>query len=167
MKKPEQHPDRPGPQFVQPRYRKSEQKGRKIGFDLHGVIDTNADFFRLLLRDLIRQGWEIHILTGATWKREEKTLRKLRIPFTHFFSITDHHVEIGTDVQWDDDGNPHMNDYLWSKTKAVYCEVHGITMHFDDSDIYGMFFKTPYVRYHSKDSARIRKVHLRGPTKPK
>lgn len=164
MKTFKQTADKPMAQIVRNRRRVTRRKGRKIGFDLHGVIDTNAAFFRALLGDLIRQGWEIHILTGATWEKERETLRKLRIPFTHFFSITDHHVAIGTEVEWDAANNPHMDDYLWSKTKGVYCEVHGITMHFDDSDIYGMFFRTPYVRYYSRDSHRIRKMHLRRPT---
>ena len=152
-------PVKPMPQYVRPAYRRSRGK-RKLGFDLHGVIDANSGFFRALLRDLIRQGWEVHILTGAKWSKERETLKRLKIPFTHFFSIIDHHVSIGTEVSWDAKGDPHMDDYLWSQTKALYCHAHGITMHFDDSDVYGMFFKTPDVRYFSKNSERVRKMHL-------
>lgn len=152
---------KPTPQFINPRYKKSQEK-KKIGFDLHGVIDANSDFFRLLLKDLIKQGWEIHIITGARWEKEKHTLRKLKIPFTHFFSIIDYHTSIGTSIQWDKEGNPHMDDYKWSQTKAIYCKAHGINMHFDDSDTYGFFFKTPYLRYYSKDSARVKKTRLPG-----
>jgi hypothetical protein len=150
---------KPKPQFVHPAYRRSHGK-RKLGFDLHGVIDAKSDSFRILFRDLIRQGWEIHILTGATWTKERKTLKRLKIPFTHFFSIIDYHSEIGTPIVWDKKGNPHMDDYLWSRTKGEYCKIHKITMHFDDSDTYGFFFQTPYVRFFSKDTTRVQKMHI-------
>ena len=146
------------PQFIREGYRRS-RRSKKLGFDLHGVVDTKSEFFRIFLRDLIRQGWEIHIVTGGTWARESRTLKRLRIPFTHFFSIADHHLKLGTNVKWDKKGNPHLDPSLWDRTKSLYCEAHGIIMHFDDSDIYGLYFKTPYVRYFSKDSLNTRKLH--------
>lgn len=151
--------ERPQPGYVRPQYRNSHRK-KKIGFDLHGVVDAKVTFFRCIMRDLILQGWEVHILTGAPWSKERKTLHELRIPFTHFFSIVDHHQAIGTKIKWDRKGNAHFDDYLWNQTKAIYCKAHGITVHFDDSDIYGFFFQTPYVRYYSKDSIRDKKRHL-------
>lgn len=145
-------------QYIHPRYRNSKKR-KKIGFDLHGVVDSNSVFFRSLMGDLIKQGWEVHIITGASWAKERTTLKKLKIPFTHFFSIVDHHTTIGTGVIWDDKGDPHLDPSHWDRTKGIYCDQHGIHMHFDDSDIYGLYFKTPYVRYFSKDSERIRKLH--------
>ena len=90
---------RPAPkaQVILPAYVRSRRK-KKLGFDLHGVIDANGTFFQTFFRDLIRAGWEIHILTGATWKKEKRALKTLGIPFTHFFSIIDYHISIGTKI---------------------------------------------------------------------
>ncbi len=147
------------PSYVHPAYRKS-RKRKKLGFDLHGVVDTKPEIFRLIFRSLIRDGWEIHIITGAPWSKERETLKKLRLPFTHFFSIVDYHVSIRTRIGWDEQGNAHIHEYKWDRTKGQYCKKHGIMMHTDDSDIYGYFFRTPYMRYYSKDTARIRKLHI-------
>lgn len=147
------------PQVVRAGWENSRRR-KKLGFDLHGVIDANSSSFRLIMRDLISQGWEIHIITGAPWKKEAGTLRRLKIPFTHFFSIVDYHIAIKTPIEWDEKGNAHLDPYLWDKTKGQYCEVNGITLHCDDSDIYGRFFKTPYLRYYSNNSERIKKIHL-------
>ena len=149
----------PQPSYTHPRHRRA-RKPKRIGFDLHGVIDTHYAFFRKFLRDLIRQGWEVHIITGAQWSKERKKLRRLGIPFTHFFSIVDHHQSIGTKLRWDKKGNAHLDPSLWDRTKALYCREQKIGMHFDDSDIYGLFFKTPYVRYFSKSSPRVKKIHI-------
>ena len=150
---------KPTPQYVHPKHQGKNGK-KKMSFDLHGVLDANSDFFRMVLQDLIRQGWEIHIVTGGRWAQERSTLKKLRIPYTHFFSIVDYHVTIGTKIKWDEKGNAHIDPYVWDRTKGLYCREHGIIMHFDDSDSYGYFFKTPYVRYFSKDSSRDKKVHI-------
>lgn len=151
--------EHPLPTFIKPGYENS-QTIWKMGFDLHGVVDAMPNEYRKIMGDLMRCGWEIHILTGAPWEKEQMTLEELQIPFTHFFSIVDHHRAIGTPIQWDEKGNAHLDDYLWNQTKAVYCKVHKISVHFDDSDIYGMFFKTPYVRYYSKDTCNDEKRHL-------
>ncbi|HEU5114982.1 MAG TPA: hypothetical protein VFT82_04430, partial [Candidatus Paceibacterota bacterium] len=132
----------------------------KIGLDLHGVVDARPDFFRELARSLVDNGHEVHVITGGTKEREMEKLKELDFPHTHFFSITDHHLGLGTPVEWDEKGNPHLDTYLWDKTKAEYCLENGIDLHIDDSDIYHYFFKTPYTRYYSKDSSRNKKIHL-------
>jgi hypothetical protein len=149
------------PGWIHPDHR-DRNASKKIGFDIHGVIDANGEVtrvFRLIMRALIRDGWEVHIITGAPWKMEEPVLKKMRIPFTHFFSIVDHHQRIGTKIEWDPEGNAHLDVALWDRTKAIYCEEHGVDMHFDDSDIYRFYFKTPYVRFFSNDSDRVKKIH--------
>lgn len=147
------------PEFLR-RKKNNKDEPKKVSFDVHGVIDANSDFFRILLADLIKQGWEVHIITGAQWSREKENLQKLQIPFTHFFSIVDHHVEIGTRIRWDEHGNAHIDEWKWDRTKGRYCARHNIDMHFDDSDIYAYFFKTPYTRYLAKNSARVKKMHI-------
>ena len=133
----------------------------KVGIDFHGVIDSSPEFFAALTGCLVKAGHEVHIITGPRVTAQlTDQLKELRISFTHIFSITDKHVEAGTPMTWDDKGNPHLDAYLWDKTKAEYCKEQDINLHLDDSDVYGYFFKTPYARFFSKDTKRIRKTHI-------
>lgn len=133
----------------------------KMGFDIHGVLDTNCDFFSQLTTTLVEAGHEVHILTGPkiTQKITDQ-LKEMGIRYTHIFSITDYQEAQGVDITWDEHGNPHLEPYLWDKTKAEYCTKHGIQLHIDDSDSYGYFFKTPYARFYSKDTNRIKKTKI-------
>lgn len=148
----------PKPQYVKADYRKNQRECR-ISFDIHGVADAFPELFGDITRGLIKQNWEVHFLTGSPMETEFKLLRKLRIPFTHFFSITDHHQAIGTKIVVDEDG-PHLDSEYWDVTKALYCLEHKIRMHFDDSNIYGYFFVTPYLIFSPNNTGRCIKVHL-------
>lgn len=131
----------------------------KIGIDIHGVIDENREFFIQLTSLLCDHGHEVHIITGKKVKAISGEEME-GITYTHLFSITDYHESIGTPISYDDKGNPHMDPYLWNKTKGEYCLKHGIDLHFDDSDIYSYFFKTPYARILNKNTKRVEKIEL-------
>jgi hypothetical protein len=122
----------------------------KIGVDIHGVATDQAEFFRELTALLVSSGNEVHILTGPPLSIARAEADALGLTYTHIFSITDHHVQSGTSVVFDSKGHPHMDEYLWDKTKAEYCLKHDINLHLDDTDAYGYFFKTPFARYYSK-----------------
>lgn len=132
----------------------------KIGLDLHGVVDARPEFFKDLTKLFVDNGHEVHIITGAQSDLELPKIQALGISYTHLFSIVDHHIALGTPIRWDDKKNPHLDAYLWDKTKAEYCSKNSIDLHIDDSDVYGYFFKTPYSRFYSKDSHRIHKTRL-------
>jgi acid phosphatase class B len=126
----------------------------KIGVDIHGVADEMQDFFQVLTKTLVDAGHEVHIITGPPMgPRLKAEIERLGISFTHVFSITDHHLQKGTPVEWVGD-NPYMDEYLWDKTKGEYCKSAGIQLHLDDSDAYGYFFKTPYARVFSKNKRK-------------
>jgi len=42
----------------------------KIGLDLHGVIDALPEFFAFLTDSVIKNGGEVHIITGGSWTKE-------------------------------------------------------------------------------------------------
>jgi UDP:flavonoid glycosyltransferase YjiC (YdhE family) len=132
----------------------------KIGIDIHGVIDAHPEFFSTLTKLLVDNGHEVHIITGSKITEEMEHLEKFGISYTHLFSITDHHANKGTAIKWDEKGEPHLDPYLWDKTKAEYCKEAGIDLHFDDSDTYNYFFKTPYARFFAKDTHRNKKRFL-------
>jgi hypothetical protein len=69
------------------------------------------------------------------------------IRFDKIFSITDYHEAIGTYIEWDEKGHPHIADELWDRTKADYCRKNEIDLAIDDSPAYGKYFTTPYLLF--------------------
>ncbi len=119
----------------------------RLGIDIHGVADTFPDFFSKLSRELVNQGHEVHIITGAEHTRslEHYLKNQLDLAWTHLFSVTTYHKREGSEVTYID-GNPYMDSRLWNRSKAEYCRNNAIELHLDNSDIYGKYFSTPYAR---------------------
>lgn len=119
----------------------------KIGIDIHGVCDAMPEFFALISKLLIDDGHEVIIITG---KMESKgavdEIKELGISYTKFFSIIDYHIEKGTNITFDSNGNPWIDEDVWNETKAEICKKEKIDFHIDDSPVYGNFFKTPYAQ---------------------
>jgi hypothetical protein len=124
----------------------------KIGLDLHGVIDSLPDFFGFLTQSVIKNGGEIHILTGGSWNSElESQLSNYGIVWTHSFSVYDHLINSNTPTTGEikfPDGTiqkKFVGDD-WDKAKGDYCKENGISLHIDDTLIYNDFFTTPFCR---------------------
>jgi hypothetical protein len=132
----------------------------KIGLDLHGVIDTNPEFFSQFAKLFIDNGHEVHILSGPQEHRLREQLKQLNMPYTHLFSIVDWALDNGHNVIFDENKNGTIESYMWDRAKAEYAAKHKLDIHFDDSDIYSYFFKTPYARYLSKDTNRVKKIKI-------
>ena len=115
----------------------------KLGLDIHGVIDTDPLFFSKLTKDLISTGWEVHIITGPSAEKVKKELSSWNIFYTHIFSILDHHISLGTKIDYVGD-KPYMDAVLWDRTKGDYCYREGINLHLDDTERYKNYFKTPF-----------------------
>ena len=119
---------------------------KKIGLDIHGVIDYAPEFFSELSNSLVNAGNEVHIITGAS-KTEEivNKLAELNIAYTHFFSIVDDNID---QVKYDDLGDPWLDDLTWNMAKGKYCAEHKIHVHIDDTPEYGTYFySTRFVLY--------------------
>lgn len=128
------------PKFSRPK------KKLRIGLDVHGICDTNPEFFSELSRLFVNAGHEVHILTGRRVSDGAiEEIEDLKISYTHFFSISDYHQEIGTRMWEDDDGNPWLEGELWDRTKGDYCKKHKIDFHIDDTERYGQYFSTPFM----------------------
>jgi len=127
-------------------YEQNKKPTIKVGLDLHGVISANPKFFSHMSKAMILSGAEIHIITGSHSVEILDELKKYDIKYTHLFSIADHHRSIGTKMWYDDNKTPWIDKGMWEMTKAEYCEKEGIDFHFDDSTIYGEYFKTPYAQ---------------------
>lgn len=116
---------------------------KSIGFDIHGVITRYPSFFADMSSILIHRGHQVHIITGAKQTPERcQRLKDLGVVWTHFFSIVDYIESTGVNIRYDEKNQPWIDEELWNKAKAEYCERVGIHYHVDDSDIYGQHFKT-------------------------
>ena len=108
----------------------------KVGLDIHGVIDSYPQKFKLLSTALIKNACEVHIVTGM--KRDSQTdklLQEAGIQFTHYFSIVTYLEENNIKIDWRED-LPHADEIKWNNAKREYCEAQGIDFMFDDSPIY-------------------------------
>lgn len=125
---------------------KAPKKKLKIGLDIHGICDANPEFFSELSRLFVNAGHDVHIITGRRVSDGAlDEIRDLGLSYTHFFSISDYHVEKGTKVWEDDEGNPWLEGELWDRTKGDYCAKNQIDFHIDDTARYGDYFKTTFM----------------------
>ena len=124
----------------------------KVGLDLHGVIDTLPDFFSFLSDSVVKNGGEVHIITGGSWTTElENQIKSYGIIWTHKFSVYDYLIERRTDTVGEHtfhDGTVQdkFPPEIWDRIKADYCEKNDINLHIDDTLVYNNYFKTPFAR---------------------
>jgi len=117
----------------------------KIGLDYHGCVDQAFDFWSYITKLVCSSGSrnEIHIITGAREKDLEPILKKNKIYYTHFFSITEH-LEQNNIPHLVHEGKYTFDNSHWNRAKAEYCKKNKIDYHFDDTEHYGKDFKTPF-----------------------
>jgi phosphoserine phosphatase len=120
----------------------------KIGLDIHGVISRKPEVFALLSRTLVDAGHEVHVITGSATEYAKKELAEYGITYTHLFSITDHHIKMGTEKTHFEEGRPCFSPRIWDKTKAEYCREQSIHLHLDDSLEYAKYFREPTLFSH-------------------
>lgn len=131
----------------------------KLGFDIHGVIDTFAAF-PALINNLLESDIEIHVITGlARAEAEEQIGHLIDLTRVKYFSVTDY-LESRDDVEvtWID-GLPWADETAWNNSKADYCAEQGIDMLFDDSPTYARTFEnisTLYCQVHNPNRVQYR-----------
>lgn len=128
----------------------------KLGIDVHGVIDDLPEFFSFLTNAVISSGGEIHVITGGSWCDDlEDSIKSTGIKWTHCFSVYDHLIstERSNGIYKFSDGTVQkkFNDEIWNKAKADYCRNNNISLHIDDTSVYGDYFTTPFARLFTKN----------------
>lgn len=118
----------------------------KIGIDFHGVIDQFPKIWIPIMTSLIKDGHEVHILTGARQETFQKEMKKIGwdIPHTHFFSVSDfiqNHYPDQIDLT--DPDRPLVADKtLWDSIKGHYAKDKQLDAIIDD---------TPHYRHYLSD----------------
>ena len=124
----------------------------KLGLDIHGVVDAMPEFFSFLTDSFIKNGGEVHIITGGRWDSEfEKQLNDFGVKWTHKFSVyyylKESDAEVIGKVQFPDGTiQKKFKNEDWDLIKSQYCKENGIDLHIDDTLIYNNFFSTPFAR---------------------
>lgn len=124
----------------------------KVGLDLHGVIDSLPEFFSFLSESIVKNGGEVHIITGGSWTTElQNQIKSYGVVWTHHFSVYDFLVESGTKSFGEHtfiDGSiqEKFPNEIWDKVKADYCKEKQINLHIDDTLSYNDYFTTPFAR---------------------
>ena len=114
---------------------------KSLGLDIHGVIDSDPELFKVFTELYVDLGIEIHIITGAEDKPKiRQQLDDWGIKYHRFFSIVDYHRKLGEKI-WYKNGQPWMNPDVWNRTKAKYCAENNIDTHIDDTAEYGKYFE--------------------------
>ena len=123
----------------------------KIGIDLHGVIDRNPQFWINFANQVKSSKGEIHIISGQSWS--QNLLNQLleynqgKKWWDFYFSIDDYLLyEKKIDYCIDEKSGRRYPNEIWDPAKGEYCLRNQIDIMFDDSPIYGKYFKTPYFK---------------------
>jgi hypothetical protein len=122
----------------------------KVGIDIHGVIDKMPDFFSFLSESIIKNGGEVHIITGGSWNDGIiNELRSYGLKWTHYFSVYDYMLTnfepiLGEFIFPDGTVQKRFKNEDWDMIKAQYCEHNNISLHIDDKTSYGQYFTTPF-----------------------
>jgi hypothetical protein len=136
----------------------------KLGIDVHGVIDAMPEFFAFMTDAFVKNGGEVHIITGGSWTEEMKSeIESYGIKYTHVFSVYDFLVKSDSvttgEIEFPDGTiQSKFRDEDWDVVKANYCRDNGITLHLDDTMSYNEFFSTPFARLWSH-SGQKKKPH--------
>lgn len=128
-----------------------------FSFDYHGVIDSLPEVFSFLSRSIMKNGGNVHIITGSSWNKElENNLKSMGIEYSHKFSVYDHLLKtaktVGEIVFPDGTVQKKFEDGAWDHVKGEYCKKNNIVFHVDDTLIYNDFFETPFCRLWSHNN---------------
>ena len=124
----------------------------KVGFDIHGVIDTFDVFQAMIAKYIADPDVEVYVISGLEKKHFQEQIGHLfDLAMVSWFSITDHLVETGQTVEWKN-GLPWADEEKWNRAKADFCQSEGIDILFDDSPTYASYFDdidTVYCQVHN------------------
>lgn len=127
----------------------------KISFDFHGVINQRPQLIKSLATLALKHKCAVYIVSGGPCDYIKNYLQQQQIPYTKIWCIYDFYEKKDL-VKFLPNGEFHIDDELWDKAKGDYCRRNKISLHIDDSTVYGKYFTTPYAHF----DARHNIMHL-------
>jgi hypothetical protein len=129
---------------------------RKLNYliDLHGVIDSNPEYFKFFTEDLIKCGHSVFICTGAKYiDAFDKLISfkfKKNVNFNKILSISDvlSNTLPAAEIETDINGNIWVDDMLWWPMKGKFCKEYNIDVIIDDSEEYFVYVPKHVVKLH-------------------
>lgn len=121
----------------------------KVMFDLHGVIESQPEIFKPLMKTMRLAGHKVYVCSGPHLNRIEDELKALGYLHNHHFdeiiSVADYLVEQGTVFSYDEKGNPWTDDKTWWCSKGRICKAFGIDLVIDDHEEYLTCLEPPTI----------------------
>lgn len=117
---------------------------KKIAIDIHGVLDFNPKYFVSLAMSVIKNGGEVHILTGSEWSEElerelygySKKILGAKIKYWTYFASVITILKENNEPMYFNHNRGHWcvnsND-TWDKIKGEYCKQYKINEIYDDT----------------------------------
>lgn len=136
-----------------------------IGFDLHKTIDKFPDMFDIIMKDYIKQGHNVYVISGSEKDSIKKELDDLHVyNYTEILSV----IEFLRDIKnilgfYDSNGGWCCDDSIWWPAKAEICTIYNIDMLVDDKKQYrehfGIEHKTKFILLNDNLTSTIRNMN--------
>jgi len=137
---------------------------KRLGIDLHGVIDSDVDFFKETLQ-IIYSGSliKIYVISGPPAREVFVELKEFGleqgIHYHYVVSVVDHLRVCGVPMWKDYKNTWWADDKNWWGAKAAICKKFNIDLMIDDKERYKEYFKdipTKFIlysgRHHGQDN---------------
>ena len=128
----------------------------KVGIDLHGVIDSNIDLFKMLLENFYYLNVEVHIISGPPVVDIKQELNeyglKEDLHYKFIYSVVDYLKSKNIPMWLGKEGTWWAGDEYWWGAKAEICYYKNIDIMLDDSKRYKPDFekiKTKFILYNN------------------
>lgn len=120
----------------------------KIAFDVHGVITSDPERYKILMNELVRSElFEVWIVSGPREKPVVKELESLgiyeRIHWHRIDTIVEHLLRTGDEYTLETiNGVEHyyFEEWKWDTAKADICYTNDINILIDDTKAYQRSF---------------------------
>lgn len=116
----------------------------KIGIDLHGVIDDNVEMAKIHLKNLVRDGNIILIISGPPTDELEAELAghglEQGVHYHEVRSVVDHLKSKSAEMWQDEKGRWWTHDEIWWGTKGEICEECEVDIMIDDHEEFAVGF---------------------------
>lgn len=121
----------------------------KVMFDLHGVIETQPEVFKPLMKTMRLAGHKVYICSGPHIGRIKSELLALGYSLNHHYdeviSVADYLNSEGIEFKYDDNDNPWTEPEIWWGSKGKICKKYHIDIVIDDHEEYMMNLEPPTI----------------------